>query len=170
MLHSFGHWLLNLLKHRFAPTVLALVAFLDSVAIKFPADVLLAPMAFVKPRSWAKLAALTTVASILGGITMFLIGSLVFDTLGQMALDGFGLQDTFKEFVRQHANEGPMAIIFASLAFVPYKAIALACGVVEMPFWQFLLMSVVIRGVRYFVVAFIAALAGRTLFGDEAQR
>jgi membrane protein YqaA with SNARE-associated domain len=164
---SVGHWLYEKLRHRLAPAALAVVAFLDSLAIRFPADLLLAPMAFVKPRSWPGLAGLTTLASVLGGITMYLVGSFLFDTLGQMALDGFGLQDSFKAFVAQHANEGPMAIVFASMALVPYKAVALASGVIEIPFWQFVAMSVLIRGVRYGVVAFVSALAGGALFGDR---
>ncbi len=89
-------------------------------------------MAFVKPRSWLKLAGLTTLASVVGGIVMYFIGFIAYETLGQMALDGFGLQDAFDQFVRQHRDEGAMAIVFATAAFVPYKAIALASGVVEM--------------------------------------
>jgi membrane protein YqaA with SNARE-associated domain len=84
-----------------------------------------------------------------------------------MALDGFGLQDAFDQFVRQHKNEGPMAIVFATAAFVPFKAIALASGVVEMPLWQFIGMSILVRGVRYAVVSFVAALAGGAIFGDR---
>jgi len=167
MTGSVGHWLYETLRHRLAPAALALVAFLGSLAIRFPADLLLAPMAFVKPRAWLKLAGLTTLASVMGGITMYLVGGFLFDTLGQMALDGFGLQQTFKQFVAEHANEGPMAIIFASMMLVPYKAIALASGVIEIPFWQFVAMSLLIRGVRYGVVSFVSALAGGALFGDR---
>lgn len=167
MAGSVGHWIYEKLRHRLAPTVLALVAFLGSLAIRFPADLLLAPMAFVKPRAWLPLAALTTAASVTGGVLMYALGVFLFETLGQMALDGFGLQDSFNAFVRQHATEGPMAIIFASIALVPYRAIALAAGVVEVPFWQFLAMSVLVRGVRYGTVAFVSALAGGALLGDR---
>jgi membrane protein YqaA with SNARE-associated domain len=170
MANSPGHWLYETLRHRLAPTALALVAFLNSVALRIPAELLLAPMAFVKPRAWLPLAALTTAASVVGGIVMYALGLFLFDTVGQMALDGFGLQEAFKAFVRQHATEGPMAILFASMALVPYKAIALASGVVEIPFWQFVAMSILIRGVRYGVVSFVAALAGGALLGDRDSK
>ena len=165
-----GHWTYETLRHRLAPAALALVAFLDSLAIRFPADLLLAPMAFVKPRAWLPLAGLTTAASVTGGVVMYALGLFLFETVGQMALDGFGLHESFNTFVRQHASEGPMAIVFASVALVPYKAIALAAGVVEVPFWQFLAMSVLIRGVRYGAVAFVSALAGGALLGDRDGR
>lgn len=164
---SVGNWLYETLRHRLAPTALALIAFLDSIAIKLPADFLLAPMAFVKPRSWLKLAGLTTLASVVGGVVMYFIGFIAYETLGQMALDGFGLQDAFDQFVRQHRDEGAMAIVFATAAFVPYKAIALASGVVEMPLWQFVGMSLLVRGLRYGIVSFVSALAGGAIFGDR---
>ena len=170
MAGSVGHWIYDALRRRQAPAALALVAFLGSLAIRFPVDLLLAPMAFVRPRAWLTLAGLATLGSVMGGTLLFLLGgasSQLFVTLSQMLLDGLNLQNAFDVFIREHATEGTMAIIFASIALVPYRAIALAAGVVEVPFWQFLAMSVLVRGVRYGTVAFVSALAGGALLGDR---
>src|SRR5699024_3099633 len=60
--------------HRRAPWLLACLSFAESSFFPIPPDVMLAPMVLAKPkRAWA-LAALTTVASVLGGLFGYLLG------------------------------------------------------------------------------------------------
>jgi len=55
-------------RHRHAPRYLAALSFAESSFFPIPPDVMLAPMAAARPREGLRLAALTTVFSVLGGL------------------------------------------------------------------------------------------------------
>ena len=66
-------------RHPHAPRYLAVLSFAESSFFPIPPDVMLAPMALANPaRAW-RLAALTTAASVIGGLAGYLIGLFAFD-------------------------------------------------------------------------------------------
>src|SRR5690606_34791017 len=60
--------------HRRAPWLLGAMSFAESSFFPIPPDVMLAPMVLARPRRAWGLAAITTVASVLGGLFGYLIG------------------------------------------------------------------------------------------------
>ena len=68
-------------RHPHAPQYLAGVSFTESVIFPIPPDVLLAPMVLATPERWLRWALLTTLASVLGGMLGYLLGSLAFDAV-----------------------------------------------------------------------------------------
>ena len=70
-------WVLKWSTHPLAVRYLALISFLESIIFPIPVDVMLAPMALAKPhRAWS-LAAITTLASVAGGIVGFMLVWLI---------------------------------------------------------------------------------------------
>ena len=67
--------------HRHAPRYLAGLSFAESSFFPIPPDVMLAPMTLARPdRGWLY-AAITTAASVAGGVLGYLIGWLAIEAL-----------------------------------------------------------------------------------------
>jgi membrane protein YqaA with SNARE-associated domain len=71
------HWS----RHPHAERYLAVVSFTESSFFPVPPDVLLAPMTLARPERWWRLAALTTITSVLGGLLGYLIGYVAWSAL-----------------------------------------------------------------------------------------
>lgn len=145
--------------HRHAPWYLAGVSFTESSFFPIPPDVMLAPMALARPeRAW-RLAALTTVASVLGGLFGYLIGYYAFAFV-EPWIQRVGYVDTY-----QHAQEwfrewGFWAIFIAAFTPIPYKMFTIAAGVIAMPLAPFVIASCIGRGARFFLVAGVMQWGG----------
>ena len=83
-------WTLRWAEHKFAPRILAILTFAESVFFPIPPDVLLAPMVLAKPENAWKLASLTTVASVIGGVVGYSLGYLMFEPWIQPIIVEFG--------------------------------------------------------------------------------
>jgi len=74
-------------RHRHAPGYLVALSFAESSFFPIPPDVMLAPMVLANPSKAWKLALLTTVASVLGGLLGYLIGVFSFDLVEPILRD-----------------------------------------------------------------------------------
>jgi membrane protein YqaA with SNARE-associated domain len=74
MFQRLYDWTLSLATHRHAMRALAVVSFVESSVFPIPPDALLIPMVLAdRARAW-RMAAVCTVASVLGGILGYAIG------------------------------------------------------------------------------------------------
>src|SRR5210317_613069 len=81
-------------RHPHAPWYLGGLSFAESSFFPIPPDVMLAPMVLAeRERAW-KLALITTVASVAGGLAGFLIGALAIDWVSPW-LERLGYMDKF---------------------------------------------------------------------------
>lgn len=145
--------------HRHAPRYLAGLSFAESSFFPIPPDVMLAPMALAQPRRAWRLAALTTVASVLGGVFGYLIGRFAFEFLEPL-LHQFGYWEAFLRAKDWFEQWGFWAIFLAGFTPIPYKVFTIAAGVVAMPFLPFVLGSLIGRGARFFLVAGLMVWGG----------
>ena len=98
MLRRLYAWILALSDRPSAPYALGAVAFAESSFFPVPPDVMLVPMAVARPdRVWFY-AAITTVASVLGGLVGYAIGALLFDSVGEWLIRLYGLQNSAATF------------------------------------------------------------------------
>ena len=71
-----------------APWILSLLSFLESFILPFPPpDLMLAPMSLAAPHKALYFATLTLIASVIGGITGYLIGAFLFDYIQPFIID-----------------------------------------------------------------------------------
>ncbi len=138
--------------HRYASWYLAAMSFAESSFFPIPPDVMLAPMALARPaRAW-RYAAITTAASVLGGVFGYLIGMFAFEFIEPL-LHQFGYWQTFQTAVEWFAVWGFWIVLLAGFSPIPYKVFTIAAGTVGMVFIPFLLASIIGRGGRFFLVA-----------------
>jgi membrane protein YqaA with SNARE-associated domain len=148
--------------HRFAPGYLAGLSFAESSFFPIPPDVMLAPMSLARPeRAW-HFAALTTLASVLGGIAGYFIGVFFFD-LVEPLLHQWGYWDRFLQVQEWFTEWGFWAIFLAGFSPIPYKLFTISAGVISMSFFPFVLASAIGRGARFFMVAGLMVWGGERM-------
>ncbi|RBP51368.1 YqaA family protein [Arenicella xantha] len=150
-------------KHPHAEQYLAGVSFAESSFFPIPVDVMLAPMVLAnRAKAW-RLAAITTVMSVLGGMAGYMIGRFLFDSYGEQFLLFFDAHETFELIKHNYNQYGVLIILLAGFTPVPYKIFTIASGVMSIAFLPFVLLSLVGRGARFFLVAGLVRLGGDRL-------
>ncbi|WP_448568639.1 YqaA family protein [Thalassotalea ganghwensis] len=156
-------WTLKWAKHKFAPVVLAVLTFAESVFFPIPPDVLLAPMVLAERRKAWFLATLTTVASVIGGIVGYYLGYLMFEPWIQPLITEFGYQARFDKALAWFEQWGVWVVFVAGFSPIPYKIFTVSAGLLAMAFIPFLLASAIGRGLRFFLVAGVIYFGGETM-------
>lgn len=146
-------------KHRHAEKYLCSLSFAESSFFPIPPDVMLAPMALAQPEKALRLALLTTIFSVLGGMLGYCIGYFMFDVIAPW------LQETHYWGNYLRAEEwfnqwGFWAVFIAGFSPIPYKVFTIAAGALQMFFLPFVLASIVGRGARFFLVSMLIAKGG----------
>lgn len=153
MLRSLYAWVLSLAASPRALWALALLSFAESSVFPIPPDVLLIPMVIAAPHRAFRIAAICTLASVVGGAFGYLIGWALFEQLGEPILAFYGMDTRFEEFRGTYNDYGAWAVLIAGLTPFPYKVITILSGTTGLNFWIFMLASIAARGARFFIVA-----------------
>ena len=124
-----------------------------------PPDVLLAPMTLAQPGRWWGFAALTTVASVLGGLLGYLIGYAAIEVVTPL-LHRLGYWEGFQTAQSWFGRYGFWAIFAAGFTPIPYKVFTIAAGAAHMGLLPFTLGSLVGRGARFLLVAGLVRWGG----------
>ncbi|PCI55199.1 MAG: hypothetical protein COB45_06810 [Gammaproteobacteria bacterium] len=156
-------WTLKWAEHKFAPSILALLTFAESVFFPIPPDVLLAPMVLAKPEKAWRLASLTTVSSILGGTVGYILGYLMFEPWIQPLITEFGYQHRFDTAMNWFSQWGVWVVFIAGFSPIPYKLFTVSAGFLQMAFLPFLFASAIGRGMRFFLVAGLIQWGGSAM-------
>ena len=164
MFKSLYRWTLALSESRHAPLALGAVAFAESSFFPIPPDLLLVPMSLAQPRrAWAY-ATICTVASVVGGVLGYAIGALLYDTVGQWLIATYHYADKMDAMRAAYAQWGWLLILIKGLTPIPYKLVTIVSGLLGYNFALFVLLSVVTRGARFFILAGIL-----NRFGDPIR-
>ncbi len=138
--------------HRHAPRYLAGLSFAESSFFPIPPDVMLAPMTLARPdRGWF-LAAITTAASVAGGVLGYVIGWLAIEGL-EPWMARMGYDETYLLAREWFDRWGFWAVLAAGFSPIPYKVFTIAAGAMLMFLPGFVLASLLGRGTRFFLVA-----------------
>lgn len=149
-------------RHKYATYWLALVSFTESSFFLIPPDVMLAPMSLAKPNKAWFYALVTTVASVLGGLLGYLIGSFAFEMIEPL-IHSMGYWHKFELAQQWFTDYGFWAILLAGFTPIPYKVFTIASGVAGMLLLPFILGSLIGRGGRFFLVASLMYWGGQAL-------
>lgn len=163
MTKKIYQWMIDMASSQNAMWALAVVAFVESSFFPIPPDIMLIPMIVATPKRAWRIAAVATVASVVGGYFGYLIGFLGYDLIAKPLLNFYGYLEKFEKF-RQYYNEyGAWIVLGAGITPFPYKVITIASGVVGMNIWIFGFASVVARGLRFFIIAALLRFFGEPI-------
>jgi membrane protein YqaA with SNARE-associated domain len=131
-------------------------SFAESSVFPIPPDPLLGIMATAEPKKWLRLAIICTVASVLGGILGYAIGMFLMDSIGEWILNFFGYAGERRaELEAQYAEYGLWVIFVKGLTPIPYKLVTIVSGALHYSLPMFIFASVVTRGARFMLVAYL---------------
>lgn len=155
MFKKLYSWVIAQSDKPYAPWILGIVSFLESSISPIPPDPLLIPMALTRPeRSWF-LAFLTTATSVIGGFLGYLIGYFLFETIGEWIIITYGLQNAFLKLQALFNEWGFWIIVLKGLTPIPFKVVTITSGVTGLNFITFALASIISRGARFYIEAFL---------------
>lgn len=138
---------------RHATRALAGVSFAESSFFPIPPDVLLIPMVLSSRSRWLYFSLVATVASVVGGLFGYLIGSLLYTQVAEPLLAFYGYSAEFDHFVARFNEHGAWIVFLAGITPFPYKVITIASGAAGLSLPVFIVASIAARGLRFFIVA-----------------
>ncbi len=155
MLRRLYDWTIRMADHPHALWVLAFVSFVESSVFPIPPDVLMIPMILARPsRAWL-IAGVALLASVVGGLLGYAIGALAYEQIGQPILESLGKAGAMEAFNTRFNDFGFWAVLTAGVTPFPYKVITIMSGWTGMPLGIFILTSILARGLRFFIVAWL---------------
>ena len=141
------------LEKPFGIYVLFAIAFVESSFFPLPPDVFLIALCMGIPKKSFKYAAVCAVGSTLGGAFGYGLGFWAMDSIGQPIVDWYGLADKYDQVQHLYQKYDAMAIFAAGFTPLPYKLFTITAGAFRLDFVTFLLVSLLSRSARFFLVA-----------------
>lgn len=138
---------------RYGEYALFLIAFVESSFFPLPPDVFLIAMSVALPRRAFRYAAICSVGSVLGGGLGYGLGYWFMDTLGMPIVQWYGFVEKYavvQEYFRQY---DVWIVATAGFTPIPYKLFTITAGFVQANFASFMLVSLLARSARFFLVA-----------------
>ena len=164
---------LDLASHKSSKYYLAIVSFVESSFFPIPPDVMIIPMVISKKNDFIKIFLITTIFSVLGGMLGYLIGAFFFD-FGSQIMSFYGYENKLSNIKENLVNSDGfyawLGILFlAGFTPLPYKVFTIASGLISFNFFIFIFISLVSRGLRFFIVSYLSYKFGN-LFTEFMEK
>jgi len=160
---------LDLAGHKSSKYYLAIVSFVESSFFPIPPDVMVIPMVISKKTDFIKIFFITTIFSVLGGMFGYVIGAFFFE-FGAHIMNFYGYEDKLynlkESLIKNDGFYAWLGILFlAGFTPLPYKVFTIASGLLGFNFLIFVLISLISRGLRFFLVSYFSYKFGH-LFNE----
>ena len=151
---------LDLAGHKSSKYYLAIVSFVESSFFPIPPDVMVIPMVISKKTDFKKIFLITTIFSVLGGMLGYVIGAFFFE-FGSQIMNFYGYENKLnnikESLIRNDGFYAWLGILFlAGFTPLPYKVFTIASGLIGFNFLIFVLISLISRGLRFFLVSYLS--------------
>ena len=150
---------INLAGHKKSKFFLGFISFIESFIFPIPPDVFIIPMTIAKRAEWLKIALIATIGSVLGACLGYIIGYIFFYEIGIKIFELYGVDNTnfLKDKVSSEGGVITWITLLAIAGFtpVPFKLLTITSGFVHFNFFFFVLVSLLTRGFRFFLIAFL---------------
>ena len=151
---------LNLAAHKSSKYYLAFISFIESSFFPIPPDVMVIPMVISKKDDFFKIFLISTIFSVLGGILGYFIGAFFFD-LGMQVMTFYNYEEKLinlkSNLINSEGFYAWLGILFlAGFTPLPYKVFTIASGLIGFNILIFILISLISRGLRFFIVSYLS--------------
>ena len=157
---------LKLAAHRNSSYFLGIIAFIESSFFPIPPDVMIAPMAIAKKREYLKIFLIATIFSVLGGIFGYVFGLYFFD-FAMNIVEFYNYEDKMIN-IKNTLSQGDgfyawlIVLFLAGFTPLPYKIFTITSGLISFNLLIFILISIISRGLRFFIVSYLSSKFGDT--------
>ncbi len=158
---------INLAGNKNSKFFLGVISFIESFIFPIPPDVVIIPMTIARPRNWLRIATIATIGSVLGAILGYFIGYVFFNEIGIKIFELYGVDNA--SFLKDKVStEGGLVAWVALLAIagftpVPFKLLTITSGFVNFNIFYFIVVSILTRGSRFFIIAFFIGNFGAAM-------
>ena len=158
---------IKLAGHRNSKFFLGFISFIESFIFPIPPDVLIIPMTIAKRQEWLKIALIATIGSVSGALIGYFIGYVFFNEIGIKIFELYGVDNT--SFLKDKiSSEGGIIAWITLLAIagftpVPFKLLTITSGFVNFNLFYFVIISILTRGSRFFIIAFLIGNFGSAM-------
>ena len=163
IIRALYDWALAESKTKKATISLCLVSFIESSVFPIPPDLMLIPMCLSQRKKAFYYALLCTIFSVLGAFLGYAIGSLLFNEVAFPLLKFYGMAGSIPTFQANYTKWGMWIVIFAGFTPFPYKVITITSGMMHLNLIIFTVASIISRGGRFFLVAGLIKLFGKSM-------
>jgi len=124
-------------------------------------------MTIAKKQEWLRIALIATIGSVLGACLGYFIGYVFFNEIGIRIFELYGVDNA--SFLKDKvSSEGGVIAWISLLAIagftpVPFKLLTITSGFVNFNIVYFILISIITRGSRFFIIAFLIGNFGPTM-------
>jgi membrane protein YqaA with SNARE-associated domain len=164
MLRRLYDWCVDAASKPRAAWILGAVSFAESSFFPVPPDIMQIPMSLARPDRAYFFAAISTLASVAGGLFGYFIGAVLYDTVGHWLIALYGYGDKVEAFRATYAQYGTLFILLKGLLPIPYKIVTITSGFAGFNLGLFIVLSLITRGARFFAEAFLL-----NRYGDRAR-
>ena len=155
MFRKLYDWTLRMAGHRHAVRYMGAVSFAESSFFPIPPDVMVVPMVLARRDQAYWIATVCTVTSVLGGMFGYAIGYFLYDSVGQLLIRVYGMQQGIDEFRHFFATYGAAIILLKGFTPIPFKLVTIASGFAAFNFPLFVLCAMITRGARFFLLSWL---------------
>ena len=158
---------IKLAAHKSSSFFLGLISFIESFIFPIPPDVLIIPMTIAKKQEWIKIALIATIGSVLGACLGYFIGYIFFNEIGIKIFELYGVDNTsfLKDKIFSEGGVVAWMTILAIAGFspIPFKLLTITSGFVHFNLLYFIIVSLITRGSRFFIIAFLIGNFGSAM-------
>ena len=158
---------IKLAGHKSSKFFLGIMSFIESFIFPIPPDVLIIPMTIAKKHEWLKIAFIATVGSVLGACLGYFIGYVFFNEIGIKIFELYGVDDASFLKDKMSSEGGTIAwmtlLAIAGFSPIPFKLLTITSGFVHFNLFYFIIVSIITRGLRFFLIAFLIGNFGSTM-------
>jgi membrane protein YqaA with SNARE-associated domain len=163
-LRSLYTWISAGVHTPYAAVILGILFYLEAILF-LPIDPLLAIYCFERQNRALFFATIATIASVLGGLTSYTIGFLLWNSMGQQIIHNkiinYVLTPERFEYLAQLLRTYEWrTLLITAIPFIPYKAVTLTAGFCKLSLMPFIVCSCIARGLRFYSVAITIQLFG----------
>jgi len=158
---------IKLAGHRSSKFFLGILSFIESFIFPIPPDVLIIPMTIAKKKDWVKIALVATIGSVLGACLGYLIGYIFFNEIGVKIFELYGVDNVSFLKDKMSSEGGAIAwmtlLAIAGFSPIPFKLLTITSGFVHFNLLYFIIVSLITRGLRFFLIAFLVGNFGSAM-------
>ena len=167
MLKELYNKTIILAGHKKSKSILGFVSFIESFIFPIPPDVLIIPMTLAKKQEWLRIALIATIGSVLGACLGYFIGYVFFNEIGIKIFEIYGVDNTSFLKDKMSSEGGVLAwmtlLAIAGFSPVPFKLLTITSGFVHFNLFYFIIVSLITRGSRFFIISFLIGNFGSTM-------
>ena len=158
---------IKLAGHKSSKIFLGIMSFIESFVFPIPPDVLIIPMTIAKKQDWIKIALIATIGSVLGACLGYFIGYVFFNEIGIKIFELYGFDNASFLKDKMSSEGGVIAwmtlLAIAGFSPIPFKLLTITSGFVHFDLLYFIIVSLITRGFRFFLIAFLIGNFGSAM-------